>query len=389
MNSSFQSPERVPHNCAVHALIEGTLNQPFSVTRGLVMFFVIINVLTFPLTTVLNALVMVAVKVKARLRAHKSNILLATLACTDFVVGLIVQPVFVAKFIVTLLDETSGVLCTLQDISRILATSVCVASLIHLALISGERFLAMKHPFSYIKHVTAFRLLAASALAWLVSVMLQILLAVARQRTGFSAFLPVNGFLIGVAITFFVFCHATVYRETRRHEQQLAAQQVTQEARKQFERDKRALKLTSIIVGVLMLCYIPLNVTRFVLLQDRSEMSTETVFTSFYLAPSLMLLNSLLNPIIYSVKMRQFRIAFVELTCKTLNIAEAEQIEMRWFGGQSAVVTLEGQEHEGQNHRTVERGNRNKSENHNDISFAPHENVVLPGTAEQNEYFRM
>ena len=64
---------------------------------------------------------------------------------------------------------------------------------------------------------------------------------------------------------------------------------------------------------------------------------------------------------------------------------------MRLFGGRSTVVTLEGQQHEGQNHQTVERTSRNNSENHNDISFTPHEheNVVLPGTAEQVEHFRM
>ena len=332
----------------------------------------------FPLTTVLNALVMAAVKMKARLRAHKSNILLATLASTDFVVGLIVQPVFIATFIATLLDETSGVFCALQVV-----TCVCVASLIHLALISGERFLATKQPFAHLEHVAALRLLVASALAWLLSVMVQILLAVSRQRSGgFSSSLPVTGLLTGVTIAFIVFCHTQVYRETRRHQRQIAAQQVTQEARQQFERDKKAFKLTRIIVGVLMLCYIPFYVCRFVLFKYRSELSTETVFASFYLAPSLMLLNSLLNPIIYSVRIRQFRIAFVELFCKTLTIAEAEEIEMRWFGGQRAIVTLEGQEHGGQNHQTVERASGKNCENNNDISFAPYENVVLPGTAE-------
>lgn len=381
MNSSLQSHERVRPDC---------VNQPFPVARGFAII-VIINILAFPVTTVLNALVMMAVKVKVRLRVHKSNILLAALASTDFLVGLIVQPVFIATFIITPLDETSGVLCALQVITRILTSCVCLASLIHLSLISGERFVVMKHPFSYIKHVTAFRLLVASALAWLLSVMLHILLAVARQRSGFSAFLPITGSLIGLTIAFIVFCHVKVYRETRRHKQLLTAQQVTQEAREQFERDKKAVKLTSIIVCVLMSCYIPFYVSRSVLLKYWSEISTGTVYAIFYGAPSLMLWNSLLNPIIYSVRMRHFRVAFIELTCKTLNIAEAEEIEVRLFGGQSTVVTLEEQQHEGQNHQTVERTSRNNSENHNDISFTPHEheNVVLPGTAEQVEHFRV
>ena len=49
------------------------------------------------------------------------------------------------------------------------------------------------------------------------------------------------------------------------------------------------------------------------------------------------ILNSLLNPIVYSVRLRQFRVAFVELTCRTTNIAEAEEIEVRVFGSHNAV----------------------------------------------------
>ena len=386
MNSSLQSHERVHPDCGLRALIEGRLNQPLPVTRGFAILIVIINTLAFPVTAVLNALVMMAVKMNARLRVHKSNILLAALASTDFVVGLIVQPVFIATAIITLLDEFSGVLCALQVITRLFTSCISVASLIHLSLISGERFLAMKYPFSYTKHVTAFRVLVASALAWLLSVMLHILVFAARQRSGVSVFLPNTGSLIGLTIPFIVFCHVEVYRETRRHQQLLAAQQVTQEAREQFEREKKALKLTSIIVCVLMLCYIPFYVSRLVVIKYRSEISTETVYAIFYGPPSLMLLNSLLNPIIYSVRMRQFRVAFIELTCKTLHITEAEEIEVRLFGRQSTVVRLKRRVNERQNHHTGERVRRNNSETHNDISFARHENVLLPGTAEQVEH---
>ena len=44
------------------------------------------------------------------------------------------------------------------------------------------------------------------------------------------------------------------------------------------------------------------------------------------------ILNSFLNPIIYSVRMRQIRVTFIELTCRTANIARAEEIERRVFG---------------------------------------------------------
>ena len=58
--------------------------------QAVLIFIIIINILTFPFTAVLNALTMLAVKVKPRLRAQKSNILLALQTSADFIVGFVV-----------------------------------------------------------------------------------------------------------------------------------------------------------------------------------------------------------------------------------------------------------------------------------------------------------
>ena len=291
----------------------------------------------FPFTAVLNALVMLAVKLKPRLRAHKSNILIALLASTDLVVGVVTQPAFIAVIITLLLDETSSGSCALQVFTRAASSCLMDASLIHLALISGERYLAMKHSFAYITLVTEGRLLVASALGWLLSVILHVLLAV----DNLTVFFPANNTVIGLSVAFIVFCHVTVYRETRRHEQQLAAQQVTQGAREQFENNKKALKLTSIILAAIILCYIPLVISRTVLLRYQSEISLETVYITLISVVSMTFLNSLLNPIIYCIRIRQFRVALIELICRTVNIVGAEEIEMRVFGGSNNVVSAE------------------------------------------------
>ena len=46
-------------------------------------------------------------------------------------------------------------------------------------------------------------------------------------------------------------------QRTRHHEQQIAAQQVSEEARENFRREKRALKLTATVVFALLLRYVP------------------------------------------------------------------------------------------------------------------------------------
>jgi len=338
MNSS----DTIYPGCEADLLLEERLQQLSPVAVAALIFNIIINILTFPFTAVLNALVMIAVKTKSRLRAHKSNILLALLASTDFTVGVFIQPNFIAMLVMCLLDEPLGY-CVMRVLRTIL---VCLVgtSLFHLVLISGERYLAMKHPFAHTTIVTEARLLIASAFAWFLSVILQIPLAV--DKTVF--FLTVKNVFGGLSIAFIMFCHVTVYRETRQHEQQLAAQQVTQEAREQFLKHKKALKLTSIILAMIMLCYIPVIVFSDVTFRYREKLSLETVYIFSSFGFSLMLLNSLFNPIIYSVRMRQFRVAFIELICRSVNNPEAEEIEMRVFGAPNAVRVLgEGQEHGG------------------------------------------
>ena len=57
-------------------------------------------------------------------------------------------------------------------------------------------------------------------------------------------------------------------------------------------------------------------------------------------AGSLAMVNSFINPLIYSVRLRQFRVAFIELLLKK-NRAEAEEFEKKMFGTQNAAPNVE------------------------------------------------
>ena len=351
MNSSLLSSDFIPPGCEIYAVVGGRLHQPSILTQAFLIIIIVVNTLTFPVTAALNALVMIAVKTKPRLREHKSNIVLALLASTDFVVGVIVQPVNVAMMITVLTNDISGESCVLQVFTRALSRVGISASLIHMALISGERYLAMRHSFAHFTLVTEARLLGASVLAWLLSIILYINLAVNDRE---SVFLYINNVFYGLCLAVIIFCHVTVYREIRRHEKQIAAQQVSVEAREQFEKDKKAFKVTFIIIVVLMLCYVPLIIFSAVLERFRSKISLEILYIYLFTGTLMVLLNSFFK--IYSFRLREFRVAFIELICKTANIGEAELREMKIFGTPNAVVRIEaGQENEGQARQNVEQ----------------------------------
>ena len=61
-----------------------------------------------------------------------------------------------------------------------------------------------------------------------------------------------------------------------------------------------------------------------------------------------------------------FYLLSTSMTCRTVNIAEAEEIEMRFFGTPNAGVTHEaGQELERQDHQNMEQANVNNDDNYN------------------------
>ena len=328
MNSSSDTS---PTGCEADLVFGKRLQHPSSLSVAFFIFLIIVNLLTFPVTAVLNALVMISVQTKSRLRAHKSNVLLAFLALTDFTVGILVQPAFAAVLIMLLHNEPRGY-CVLKVFRHV--TVVVIASLFHLGLLTGERYIAMKHPFSYLTFFTEERLLFASAMAWFLSISHSVILLVSK---------PVYMRCVGISsiLSFAVisFCHLTVFGETRRHERQLAAQQATPEAREEFERNRKAFKLTYIIL-VLLILFVLIPGTLPVVLLNYREFTPEAVYLFFSFTMSLVFLDSLLNPIVYAWRLRQFRVAIIELLFRTVNIVDAEEIEMRFFGVPNVVVRV-------------------------------------------------
>ena len=316
MNSSLSSYNKdsdIFYECFLLTVNGETLNQsPF--VPSFIISIVLVNILACPPSVVLNMLVMVAVKVKSRLRTNKSNILIAALASTDFAVGPFVQPVFIANWIIMLVRNSFQGVCSLTIWSRVGFSTLSTVSVLHLALLSGERFLALNRPFAYTNLITTTRLLFASVLTWSISLCVIIPLSLDKAAVIFT-----NILVNGIAMILIIFCHVAVFRELRRHKQRIAVLQVTQEERTRFAREKKAFKLTVVIVAVLVLCFLAFVVVPVLLFQNPSGIPRELAPIIRELSISIMLLNSLLNPIIYSVSMKQFRISFVELLSRNFS----------------------------------------------------------------------
>ena len=106
LKETMNSSHKTPAGCEVDLLLSRKRLQQFSFSaQALLILLIAINILASPLTAVLNALVMISVKMKSRLRAHKSNVLLALLAFADFSVGILVQPAIAMVLTMLLLEQ--------------------------------------------------------------------------------------------------------------------------------------------------------------------------------------------------------------------------------------------------------------------------------------------
>ena len=291
---------------------------------------IVMNASSCPFTILLNVLVMIAVKTKRQLRT-KSDIALACLATTDFIVGLVLQPLHITTSILVLQGaETPRVLCPLIGVATTLSVTCALASLYHLFVMSGERYLAIKHSFAYQSGlVNEARIIVASGLSWFAAVIIPLIGYISEaSRQLISA--------LTVFVTLFVFIpaifhfHVAVYKEVLRNKKQITANQVSTEERTKMLRDKKSFYTTTIILLTIILCYIPANIWVVILVALKNRIPANERHIVLSLTSTLLVLNSFLNPLIYAVRIRYFRVAFIQLLSRK-PLAQAEELEKRLF----------------------------------------------------------
>ena len=288
--------------------------------RAVFLARIVVNALTCPLIIVLNILVMVAVKTKPQLRT-KSNIALACLSSTDLVVGLVVQPLHIASAGSLLRGDI--MFCTITDLLPSTATLTCLlASFHHLVLMSAERYVAIKHPFTHETRVTEVRIIMASALAWAAAIILS------SEGLPPTAILTVSETLLLILPIHF---NVSVYKEVRRNEKQIAYNQASLEAKEKLLRKRKAFYTTVTVLLVILLCYIPANICGVVLISFKERIPPNILVTALFAFTLLPVLNSLFNPLIYAVRIRYFRVAFIQLLSRK-TISQAEELEKKIFG---------------------------------------------------------
>ena len=296
---------------------------------GFLVAAAVLNVVACPFTCFLNALVMLAVKTKRRLQTP-SNILLACLALVDLIVGVVIQPLHGTITFSLLQGKGFEQFCEVDLAFTVSFVVVSLASMSHLVLISGERYLTIKYSFKHNTLLTKPRVIVSSAIAWIAAIIIFILILK-------SMFIPAAVSQI-TSLCSMICLQVLVYKKAKRHEKQILAQQVSVEAKAKFKKEKKALKLTTLVILAILLSFFLPSVfmaVTWLLFAERFSDNVKTTVRHFSLA--MVNLNSVINPIIYTVRIRHFRVAFIELLWRK-RFHEAEEIERKLFTSRDNVV---------------------------------------------------
>ena len=273
-------------------------------------------------TILLNWLVILAVATRRRLQRN-SNILLACLASTDLLTGLVAQPIHIAVEVKRILGF--GPFCTIEKVFAIFLALATFASLAHLVLISIDRYIAVKHSLRYQSLVTRHRILIGVLLAWaciiLVTIQESVLSFINSKTTIIFAVMKVrDGASIIMCLFFVVFMIYTnlyIFSETRRQKQRIQTEQVPQEEVKRRKKDNKAASTVVIILAALLISYLPAIIAAvFFVVRfsehsagDSKELNAVNVAVSWS-TTSLVLLGSLVNSIIYCWRSKKLRRVF-------------------------------------------------------------------------------
>ena len=271
-----------------------------------------LNVATLPFVVVMNALIIIVIKTRRRLQTMY-NIMLASLAGTDLVVGIMSQPIFVAEEIFLLTGALLTEYCSIYRMTVWVYLSPASTSLIQLAILSVERYIAMKYSLKYDSIVTSTRLTVAIVFSWLIPT------AQIIARFANSLLLRVIMFYFSLSVSLLsilviMYCHIVVYFVSRRHMKQIKSELFSREDTVKFLSEKKALITTTIIIGFVFVSFIPsilFTIVRYVLPRGYYTLRLTVPLPPF--VTTCILINSFFNPVIYCWRNKELRKAFFEL----------------------------------------------------------------------------
>ena len=252
--------------------------------------------------TMLNIVTIHAIRKTPSLSKNLKTLLLS-LAVSDLGVGLVAQPLYVARIMESRLNiETSKTYNAINIAFLASATLFGFATVFLVIVLCAERFIAIHYYLRYQELVTHKRVVAVVVLTWVLSG----LFSLTKLWIPNSIMLVVFGITLLACIIAATFFSIKIYLSVRLHVnemQVLQLQHAPQNAQMvNVQRMRKFAMMSLYVCFVSTVCYLPHICTHFAI-AFTSRPSTGIKHLHFYTL-TLVFLNSSLNPVIYCWKMK-------------------------------------------------------------------------------------
>lgn len=259
-----------------------------------------------------NSLVLLAVYKDPHKELRKPfTILVANLALADLTAGSITEPM--AAYFTIQEVRGSQVEDFLVYITHLSYFMSCTTSVLTLGALTLDRYLAISHSLWYKAHSTLASTVEVCIAVWIVS----ITLSLAYIRTGFIhfAFVFANTAVLSTTCVL-VFSYYKTVKSLRSRTLQVAVlhegTNQRSEKQKSLMLEHKLTKLYLMMQGIFLLCFVP-SCSFIYVLYFCSVCDCVIVHWLRDLSFLLVLSNSSLNPVLYSLRMTSFRKAFKSL----------------------------------------------------------------------------
>ena len=239
------------------------------------------------------------------------KIFLLSLAVSDLGVGLLVQPLYITRLVMMIKENTQTLYfeITLKSFYAT-ATFLSTASFFGVVALTADRFLALHLHLRYQELVTHKHVVAVVISIWIIGA-ITILLFIWIPNT-VAIILVTVASVCYLTTAFFYF---KIYLAVRHHSNQIHVLQAQLAQNNEGDianvaRDRKAAVGTFYVYLLFLICYLP-NTCFWIILRSAGPSTMLLQFGHYTI--TLVLLNSSLNPLIYSWKMRHVRHAVMEI----------------------------------------------------------------------------
>ena len=285
--------------------------NPKSGFETIVMANCILNAPLMLLSIFGNALVLVAILRTPSIHSP-SVIFLCNLAVTDLLVGLVVQPAYIAQQILRTVSA-------LQDAVTAMGFAGCGVSLWTMTAITVDRFLALHYHLQYPNLMTTSRAIYTIITIWCIITLFSFSILWSLR-----IYYVLAAFCITICLLVCLVCFIKIYRIVRRHQlqihvQQQAVENSTDTNKQQIRQSTRKAKNIFIYFLAMILCYSPFSIAVFISGFTSIDLKVVATFSL-----TVVLMNSSINPFLFCWRMTELRAAVFK-TVKLFSCRETNE----------------------------------------------------------------